>query len=224
MDDMPKVPKRLVISNLKGGSAKSSTARNLAVIAAVRGLSVVTVDTDQQKTLTRWFENRPASATPIRHFEADLLDVDGLTELRGFDLMVVDTPPLSLRSSDGRNDEGNLRMLNALVSLSDFCLVPCGQHLEDLASTEVWLQFLKTAGAKYGSVLTITSRRTKSFERAKSRLNKISMLCPIDVQRVEDIPYSHEFGLGVVEIAKAKGKDDFEGVWDFVAKNLGFEE
>ena len=211
-------PKILVVASPKGGVAKTTTSRNLAVIAAREGLSVATVDLDSQRTLTRWWEKRPDNYAKIEHFKADLADVSDIKNMRGFDLLVVDTPPLVIDE-----DNNKLKMLTVLVSVSDFVLVPTGQHEEDLVSTASWLQFLKMSNARYGAVLTITTRRTKSFETAKKKLNNLGLLCPVDVPRVEDIPYSHSYGLGVVEIAKAKGGDDYESVWHFTRNQLGIQ-
>lgn len=223
-----KVPKRLVIGSPKGGCGKTSTARNLAVAAATDGFTVATMDLDPQNTLTQWFERRPDQAVEITNFTASLDDVGDIESIAGFDLLIIDTPPLvtsGIRadSTEGVNerDREMLRNLRMLVSISDFVLAPTFQQEEDIASNEVWMKALRQLGKNSASLLSATNRRTKSFEEAKRRLIHVGRLCPIDIPRVEDIPASTKLGLGVVEISKAKGSEDFRAVWSYVRGELG---
>jgi len=62
-----KLARLLLLSSAKGGSAKTTTARNLAVVAAHSGLAVATIDLDGQETLTNWWARRPDEAPSIQH-------------------------------------------------------------------------------------------------------------------------------------------------------------
>lgn len=85
----------VTITNLKGGSGKSTTAGLLIHAWLQLGLRVVGVDADPQATLTRWAEDGGWSvpvvglATPRLH-----RDLPGIISPERFDLAVVDTPPL----------------------------------------------------------------------------------------------------------------------------------
>src|SRR3712207_2555484 len=57
--------KWLVLGSGKGGSGKTTTALNLAALAANEGLKVILVDMDTQETLTRWHSRRPGEAPPL---------------------------------------------------------------------------------------------------------------------------------------------------------------
>ena len=217
-----RIPKRLVIGNSKGGVSKSTTTRNLAVAAAEDGLAVATVDLDTQRSLSDFFSRRPAEAYPIENYTATMFDVADIKDIVGYDIVIIDTPPLVTEGSDAnevRNSE-RLRNLYELLKLADMVLATTLQQHEDITSTEAWMRLLKALGVKSASLLSATTRRSVSFENAKRRLNKVGMVCPIDVPRYEDIPASTLQGLGVCEIRKCKGADDFRGVWQFVKNQL----
>ncbi len=221
-----RVPKRLVVCNQKGGCGKTTTARNLAAIAAGYNLKVCTVDLDGQLSLTSWIEKRPGEANEITNFQADMNEVEAIREIVGFDVCVIDTPPLVVKGADAnevRNAE-RMRNLHQLLLLADYVLVPTLQNSEDVQSTESWMRLLKELNIKSASLLSATSRRTLSFEHAKRRLSKCGELVPLDIPRFEDIPASNNLGLSVAEIKKAKGSDDFIAVWDFVSMRLGLEK
>ena len=59
---------RLVLASPKGGSGKTTMARNLATAAVHHGLNVVTADLDPQATLTAWSRRRPKNLLAIPHF------------------------------------------------------------------------------------------------------------------------------------------------------------
>ena len=220
-----RVPKRLVVCNQKGGCAKTSTVRNLAAVAAGYGFSVCTFDLDGQRSLSSWIQRRPDEANEITHFAADMSEVESIREIVGFDVCIIDTPPLVYNNADAsevRNNE-RLRNLYQLVMLADYTLVPTLQNLEDVSSTESWMKLLSSLNVRAASLLSATARRTISFEHAKRRLLKCGDLVPVDIPRYEDVPASNVAGLGVTEIRRAKGADDFIAVWDFVKTRLGLE-
>jgi chromosome partitioning protein len=62
---------------------------------------------------------------------------------------------------------------------------------------------------------------TVTFRAAQRKLNKSGVLCPFPIRQLEDIQKTHEVGVGVLEMNRAKGADDFEAVWDFVSNMLG---
>ena len=230
MSETEKPPKFLIVSTPKGGSGKSTAARHLAVAAALLdGLSVATVDLDSQKTLTNWFAVRPEKARQIRHFEASMSAVDDIGGMTGFDLVVVDTPPLTVSAVDAEDaeladaDEIRVRKLRTLIGFADLVLVPCLQQHDDILSTVPWLHMLRAQGVKYASLLSATNRRALSFEEARRSLCAAGPLCPIDIPRLEDVALAMKQGLTVTEVRKAKGADDWRAVWGYTKTQLGFQ-
>ncbi len=208
-------PKWLVITSAKGGSGKTTTARNLAVFAVHAGLAVATIDCDMQASLTAWFERRPDEAPSLNHYRVPMGEVmEAIAEIgarRDLDLVVVDTPP---------GVEAHPQAMRELVRRSDFILVPSGQGGPDVASVVEWMRFVRREGRKAAFLLNRTKRNAGSFERAKLRLIEEGHLCPFDVRDLEDIQTTHEIGLGVLEMRGASGIEDLRGVWTYIRNEL----
>lgn len=214
--ESPRVAKWLVMSSAKGGSGKTTTARNLGVFAAHAGLSVGTIDLDIQGTLTNWYTRRPEQAPGIQHFCVPIGDLQAAIETIGnrnhFDLIIVDTPPGVEATPTGTR---------VLLRKADFVLVPTGQGGPDIDSVIEWMSFIHREGRKAAFVLNRTKRNAGSFERAKLRLIEIGSLCPVDIRDLEDIQATHDNGLGVLEVRGANGVQDLRGVWAFVRNEMG---
>ena len=89
-------PVRVVaVTNLKGGSGKSTTAGLLLHAFAQLGHRVVGIDADPQGTLLRWAEGGewsiPVIGLPTSRIHRDL---PGIVSPERYDLAVIDTPPL----------------------------------------------------------------------------------------------------------------------------------
>ncbi len=89
-------PVRIVaVTNLKGGSGKSTTAGLLLHAFAQLGHRVVGIDADPQSTLLRWAEGGewsiPVLGLPTSRIHRDL---PGIVSPERYDLAVIDTPPL----------------------------------------------------------------------------------------------------------------------------------
>ena len=220
-----KTPKRLVVANTKGGVGKSTTARNLATIAAADGFRVATVDLDTQRTLSQWSDRRPQEAGHIPNFTGYMSDVQELDTITGFDVVIIDTPPLVTTTESDHKDQRSERMngLAAIVRLADFILVPTGQQIEDISATTAFMKVLTSRGVRARSFLNGTSRRANSFNEARRKLTIAGQLCPVDIPRLEDIPVSSGLGIGINELRRAKGADDFIAAWAFCKAQLGLQ-
>jgi chromosome partitioning protein len=215
--------KWLVIASGKGGTSKTTTALNLATVAAASGLRVGVLDTDEQATLSKWHARReafrsrhPEEAVPsILLFARPLSDLDRATQeiegTSGIDLIIVDTPP---------GLEQRL-LISKLIRRADFVLVPTAQSTADLESAEEFMGAATAFGNHAAFLLSRTNPRWGSYRVAKKLLNSIGDLCPIDVRDLRDIEATHDHGLGINEFGgKAKGGDDVEAVWQYVRKAM----
>jgi chromosome partitioning protein len=104
--------KLVAVANQKGGAGKTTTAMNLAAIAAENS-RVLVVDVDPQQSST-WWASTAGDSLPFDF--ADNTDPGTLARLRAlpFDVIFVDTP-------------GNLtdsRILSAVLSVADFAIIP----------------------------------------------------------------------------------------------------
>lgn len=209
--------KLLLLSSAKGGSTKTTTARNLAVAAAHAGLRVATIDLDLQATLTNWWQKRPDSAPKIDHYQVPIGDaeaaLDEAVAEADLDLVIVDTPP---------GVENHAIAMRSLIRRSDFVLMPTTQGGPDLDLViEWWSQIVKREGRPAAFLLSRTKRAAKSYQEARHRLIKYGPLCPFDCRDLEEVQRTHYNGLGILEVRGAAGQDDIQGVWNFVARELG---
>jgi chromosome partitioning protein len=206
----------LLLSSAKGGSGKTTTARNLAICALQDGFSVATVDLDAQGSLTLWYQRRPEEAPPFGHFQVPLSEaVAALESIAGqgdLDLVFVDTPP---------GVEANPVAIKELVRRADFVLVPTGQGGPDIETVIDWAKFVRREGRRSAFLLNRTARGKNSFGEAKLELSRHGSLCPFDVRDLEDIQRTHRSGLGVVEVRGALGATDLQGVWNYIRNEIG---
>ena len=219
---LPMAPKRLTVATSKGGVAKSTTVRNLAAAAAAEGKRVACVDFDTQRSLSEFFDRRPDEARQIDIFTATMPEVQLLHKITDYDVVMIDTPPLTTENGDVDQVRNSERMKHtlSLLQLSDFVLVPTLQQLDDIASTEKWLFMLRQLTIKSATLLSATNRRSTSFEIARRQLTRLGNVCPIDIPRYEDIPAAAERGLGACEVKRAKGAEDFKAVWSYLKIQL----
>ena len=101
----------IVVSNVKGGVGKTTTAVYLSGAAVARGYEpVLLIDTDRQASSAEWLEGRPIEGVTV--IEAP--SVRTLTRAMGRDsgLAVVDTPP------------GDERLLQSASAASDVVVIP----------------------------------------------------------------------------------------------------
>lgn len=85
----------LTVTNLKGGTSKTTTAAFLAHVLAERGRRVLVIDADPQASITRWAEMADWTI-PVRGMPSGRLHVPGVgvdMEATGHDAVVIDTPP-----------------------------------------------------------------------------------------------------------------------------------
>jgi chromosome partitioning protein len=210
-----KPAKWLVVASGKGGSGKTSTSLNMAVYAAHDGFRVVVVDLDRQATLTRWYQRRPDEAPAVTLWAGPMSDtakaMREIDALQDVDLVVVDTPP-------GLDDHPEATRL--LVERADFVLVPTTQGTADIDSVVEWMKFLRRERASAGFLMNKVQRNHTRYRNAKLRLNRAGPLCPVDVRLLDDIEATHDHGVGVCEIRKSKGAEDFGAVWEYVKQQI----
>ncbi|RFA17753.1 ParA family protein [Subtercola boreus] len=84
----------ITITNLKGGSAKTTSAAYLAHAFAAQGKSVLIIDADPQGSALQWSEagewDIPTIALPVKNLHTRLIGIVPLTT----DIVIIDTPPL----------------------------------------------------------------------------------------------------------------------------------
>ncbi len=114
--------KTLAVVQQKGGSGKTTLVVNLAVVAAVHGLTVVVIDLDRQGSALAWFGRRPTDDIRLMHVEPVQLRqaLDEAEHDHKADLVILDTP--------GKSDAATA----TAIKFADLCLLPCQPASVDL--------------------------------------------------------------------------------------------
>lgn len=221
----PSVPHTqvLLLSSAKGGSAKTTSTRNLAALAARDGYRVGTIDLDMQRTLTRWWNRRPDQLPAIHHFDkvnmAEAAEaIQELTSLKEFDFLFIDTPP---------GIEHDTEQLRAVIRLAGLVLIPTSQGGEDLESVAEWMKLVRTEGRPAFFLLCKTDRDVSSLGEARHYLSSVGKLCPHDVRHMQAVMRTYFDGKGVGDLTGKMGRkaaEDYEAVWNFVRFELGLEK
>ena len=214
--------KIVLLSSAKGGSAKTTSTRNLAVLAARDGYRVATVDLDLQHTLTRWWNRRPEELPTIAHFdkvtmpEADHA-LSEIAALEDFDLVFVDTPP---------GVEHDTNQLRGVIKQADIVLIPTSQGGEDLESVAEWMKLIRREGTPAYFLLCKTDREVSSLAEARHFLSSIGKLCPHDVRQIQAVMRTYFEGKGVGDLTGKMGRkaaEDYEAVWNFIRFEIALE-
>ena len=101
----------IVVSNVKGGVGKTTTAVYLAGAAAERGRDAVyLVDADRQASSAEWFETRPIPGVELVEAPSERTVAKAME--KGDGIVVVDTPP------------GDERIVRAALTRADALVIP----------------------------------------------------------------------------------------------------
>jgi chromosome partitioning protein len=101
----------IVVTNLKGGVGKTTTAVYLAAVAATRGHDpVVLVDADRQASSAEWLEERPIDGVAVVEAPSERTLKRAMGSGEG--LTVVDTPP------------GDERLVQSAIEAADSVVIP----------------------------------------------------------------------------------------------------
>ncbi len=101
----------IVVSNLKGGVGKSTTAVYLSAAAVATGYEpVLLIDTDRQASAAEWLEERPLEGVTIVEAPSERTLARAMSRDEG--LQIVDTPP------------GDERLVQSAINAADAVVVP----------------------------------------------------------------------------------------------------
>ena len=101
----------IVVTNLKGGVGKTTTAVYLAAIAVEKGYDpVLLIDADRQASSAVWLEERPIEGVEVLEAPSERMLTRAMGKHEG--LAVIDTPP------------GDDRLVQAAINSADAVVIP----------------------------------------------------------------------------------------------------
>ena len=197
----------------KGGSGKTTSLLNLAVIASLRGLKVIVEDLDPQASATVWYRARKAAengAAPlvVPTHQAGLADVLEEARKQGVDWVFIDTAA------------GTDTTASIAVESADLTLVPCRPSIMDLRAIPNTIRLCRAHGKTPHVVLTqIPPRGIDAEARAQLRAIGIDSVLTEGLRQYAAFHDSLIDGRGIVEYEPAgKGAADAQALFAAVQK------
>jgi chromosome partitioning protein len=194
----------VVVASQKGGSGKTTLARNLAVAA---GDGAALVDTDPQGSLTDWWNRRQAEVPALARLDGDMSA--GLAALAegGVELVLVDTPP-SVHP-----------WLSDLLRLADLVLIPVRPSPDDLAAVSATLDLVEAAGRPFAFVVSQAKPGTILAREAVPALAQHGRVAPVLVHDRVEFPTAAIEGRGVTE-REGPGAEEVRQLLHYVMTQL----
>ena len=197
--------KTILIAAQKGGSGKTTLARNLSVAATQDSCSVLCLDLDPQGSLRGWWESRKAEAP----FMLDRDPLPGLLKAsltaaqERFDLCVIDTPPAASE------------WLAEALAVANLVLIPVRPSPDDLRAAGATLAAVNRSGMPFAFVLSQTPR-ARITEEAARVLAQHGRLAPMNIAQRVAYAETGATGQGVTETKDKKAAAEIAAVWNYV--------
>jgi chromosome partitioning protein len=198
----------ILVFSGKGGSSKTTTARELAVAATLAGRRVAIADLDPQAGMTNWYGRRVAE-TPVMVELPGKYDLSSLGAAQ-IDELVIDTPP------------GVPTYVSTLIAQADVVLVPCRPSPDDLAAAAGVVAFL-TKHPNWAFVLTQTLHRSRLNDGALRQLAALGRVAPISLGARQDYPLAAIEGRAAVEFPGTKSATEVTQLRTYVDTLLGIK-
>lgn len=197
------MPKVIAILNGKGGVGKTTTSINLAASFADKK-KVLLVDADVQGSASWWFSRSDTGMGFDLSQETNPKLLSSLRSIKGYDLVVVDTPP-ALHS----------QALAAVITNADYLVLPTPPAPMDLAAL---IDTVKEAVTPVGTPhrVLLTKVDTRSLREALEAQNTLLNLGIPACNAFVRIYKAHErAALDGVAITQLRGKNAREAESDY---------
>ena len=142
----------IVVTNLKGGVGKTTTAVYLSAIAVARGYDpVLLIDADRQASSAEWLEERPIEGVTVVEAPSERTLTRAMSRHEG--VGIVDTPP------------GDERLVQSAVNSADAVIIPTRAGGVEFARVVATLEMIP-ARTPRGVVIAAARLGTNDLEEA----------------------------------------------------------
>lgn len=207
----------IAITNLKGGSGKTTISVNLAVTLTQRGKSVCILDTDvQQRSSMKWAGDRDASLAHISVYgvEESQIIKEAAKLNKEYDIVVLDGSPQLADLAD------------STMLASDIVIIPIKPSILDFRSTEEFiLRYRRIKSLKesqgfrsnaYFVINDVKSMHTLTYKDTKAAVEAFDEPLLYSFPNLVAFQDSLPFGMGVAEYSDARAQEVFNEFTDKV--------
>ena len=197
------------VTNLKGGSGKSTIAINLAVSFTLRGYKTCILDTDnEQRSAMKWQQDRPNNLPDIPVYGAEIEQLTKLTKelKKSYDLTIIDGAP----RLEGHGE--------IIMVVSDIVVIPLKPAILDFRSTEKFIiSYRKVNALKQAQgldlkpcvVITDADTRTLSYRDIKQAVQNMKEGLFYTIPSLVAFRDCIQEGQGVAEYDKKRATKSF---------------
>ncbi|MBA3841559.1 MAG: ParA family protein [Actinobacteria bacterium] len=140
----------VVVTNLKGGVGKTTTAVYLAAIAVEKGHDpVLLIDADRQASSAEWLEERPIEGVTVLEAPSERMLARAMARHEG--TAIIDTPP------------GDERLVQSAINAADAVVIPTRAGGVEFPRVVVTLEMIP-AGTPRGIVISAARLGTNDLE------------------------------------------------------------
>ena len=203
----------------KGGSGKTTSLLNLAVLATQSGLKVLVVDLDPQASATVWYRARKAAKNGdaplvVPTHQAGLGDLLEEARKQGVDWVLIDTAA------------GTDTTASIAVESADLAIVPCRPSIMDLRAIPNTIRLCRAHNKSPHVILTQIPPKGLDAE-ARTQLRSIGVDSVLQEGLGQYAAFHHSLidGRGVVEYEpKGKGAADAQALFRALRKLVDDEQ
>lgn len=206
------------VTNLKGGSGKSTIAINLAVSYALKGYKTCILDTDnEQRSAMKWQQDRGDITPDIPVYGSEVEQLTKLTkELKAsYDMVIIDGAP----QLQGHGE--------IIMVVSDLVIIPLKPSILDFRSTEKFiLSYRKVKALKEAQgmdlqgclVITDADERTLSYQDVRDAVDGLKEGLFYTIPSLVAFRDCIQEGKGIAEYDKGRAASTFSQFVDELEK------